>query len=129
MVSLGDGSVWPCFMEQLVSRYPFQDDQHGGHFRGIEEKLKTRTLQEGHPYTAKLLGGAGAPSATPQLTDSLTIFLATGSLSKSCSLFRKLWVSQEEPDHQGCKDAELIRKRAADPPVGPDAFEAVVPCW
>ncbi|XP_007946178.1 SRR1-like protein [Orycteropus afer afer] len=90
----------------------------GNSFRGLEERLLTRTLQKNYPYIAKVLGGL-EESEFPPSSRYTDIFNDTSihwfPALKLRLLSADTWAFQEEPDYQDCEDLEIIRKKTKDP--------------
>ncbi|XP_076778520.1 SRR1-like protein [Arvicanthis niloticus] len=85
----------------------------GNSFRGLEERLLARILQENYPYIAKILNGLEEVPLpqTPQYTDTFNdMSVHWFPLLKLGGLPGDLWASREEPDYQNCEDLEIIRR-------------------
>ncbi|XP_040859536.1 SRR1-like protein [Ochotona curzoniae] len=90
----------------------------GNSFKGLEERLLTRTLQRSYPYVAKILKGLEELELT-QTARYMDTFNDTSvhwfPRQKLQQLPAETWVFQEEPDYQDCEDLEIIRSKPPEP--------------
>ncbi|XP_045699199.1 SRR1-like protein [Phyllostomus hastatus] len=92
----------------------------GNSFRGLEERLLTRILQENYAYVAKALEGLEehAFPQTPRYTDTFNdTSVHWFPVRKLSQLSTDTWALREEPDYRGCEDLEIIRNTTGDPPA------------
>ncbi|XP_010176322.2 SRR1-like protein, partial [Antrostomus carolinensis] len=85
----------------------------GNSFRGIEERLLSRTLERDYSYIAKVLKGTEevALPAHPRYLDTFNdTSVHWFPLQKLKELSPEVWDFVEEPTYQECDDLEIIRK-------------------
>lgn len=90
----------------------------GNSFRGLEERLLTRILQNNYTYVAKILKGL-EEHEFPQTSQYTDVFNDTSvhwfPVRKLTQLSTDTWACREEPDYQDCEDLEIIRNKTEEP--------------